>query len=243
MSKAAQVPPTTATRSSVGAPTRAPWQAIPPRPFVAGTPTSTLPAPRMVGTAPSLAAMPPASDVVPAPAPSLAVSAVDAGSVRVPLAPLVPTLTTPEEPIPAPPTSGVAVRSRAVRATPASSTRPLVILADRNVGYRVRLAERLREFCDVEEVEDERAACDLCADGRPPALVVTDVTLRDSDGCDLARALRRESTLAKVPLLFLSTQPTATEVLNGVRVGARAHLAKEDGLRSVATRIRRVIQG
>jgi CheY-like chemotaxis protein len=59
-----------------------------------------------------------------------------------------------------------------------------------------------------------------------PDLIISDVHMRGMDGWSLVRRLRGHAELAFVPFIFLTSLPSAAEVLRGFRLGADDFLSK-----------------
>ena len=59
-----------------------------------------------------------------------------------------------------------------------------------------------------------------------PELVFLDVNLRSLDGLEVCRRLRREPSLAGVPIVMLSAAAQRDDVLRGMAAGATQYLTK-----------------
>ncbi len=62
------------------------------------------------------------------------------------------------------------------------------------------------------------------ADARPPALIVLDIGLPDTDGRDLCQALRSRGVMA--PVLFLTARDSVPDRVSGFGVGGDDYLTK-----------------
>jgi CheY-like chemotaxis protein len=88
-------------------------------------------------------------------------------------------------------------------ATPLSSKGPLVLLVEDHTDTRQMYAEFLRATFDIVEAADGRQALEL-ARARPPAVVVTDLSLPGMDGFELIAHIRVDPAMRRVPVVCLS---------------------------------------
>jgi two-component system, OmpR family, response regulator RegX3 len=72
-----------------------------------------------------------------------------------------------------------------------------------------------------------------------PSLVLLDLALPDGDGRDIARELRRESS---VPIIMLTARGTETDRVVGLELGADDYVVKPFSAREVIARIRAVLR-
>ncbi len=82
-----------------------------------------------------------------------------------------------------------------------------------------------------------RGAVELCREFRPD-LVLLDVMLPDSDGLDICKAIRRDSELAQVPIIFLTARASETDRIVGLELGANDYVVKPFFVRELIARIR-----
>jgi two-component system OmpR family response regulator len=88
-----------------------------------------------------------------------------------------------------------------------------------------RLLERglVEEGYDVEKARNGHDAL-AAAEARPPALIVLDIGLPDTDGRDLCQALRTRGVMA--PVLFLTARDSVPDRVSGFGVGGDDYLTK-----------------
>ncbi|MEN9934523.1 MAG: hypothetical protein RLZZ387_1102 [Chloroflexota bacterium] len=75
-----------------------------------------------------------------------------------------------------------------------------------------------------------------------PDLVVLDVNMPRMDGLQVCRQLRRDPTLAAVPILFLTERNAITDRVSGLDTGADDYLGKPIDLRELKSRIRALLR-
>lgn len=73
----------------------------------------------------------------------------------------------------------------------------------------------------------------------PADLVILDIMLPGTNGIDLCRALRSESS---VPIIFISAKGSETDRVVGLELGADDYLAKPFGTRELIARVRAVLR-
>jgi DNA-binding NarL/FixJ family response regulator len=105
----------------------------------------------------------------------------------------------------------------------------------------VRLAcEALPQVTIVAEVDNGRDAVGLAAT-EAPEIAVIDLDLGDLDGPDLLRSLRDGGYEGHI--VAVSERVDGATVLDAMRLGVDAYLAKPEGLRRIGDAIRRVLEG
>jgi DNA-binding response OmpR family regulator len=90
-------------------------------------------------------------------------------------------------------------------------------------GYLVRL---LREQnWAVYEAADAEAALET-ARANPPDLVLSDIMLPGKDGIELVRAIRRDETLHRTPVVLLTARAGHDAAVEGLDAGADDYVIK-----------------
>jgi DNA-binding response OmpR family regulator len=82
-----------------------------------------------------------------------------------------------------------------------------------------------------------RGALDLCRRVRPD-LVLLDIMLPDSDGLDICKGIRNDTSLAQTPVIFLTARASETDRIVGLELGANDYIVKPFFVREVIARIR-----
>jgi DNA-binding response OmpR family regulator len=93
-------------------------------------------------------------------------------------------------------------------------------------GYRVFTAE------------DGRHAFELAVH-RHPDLIICDVVMPYRDGFDILRAVRRDSRLARVPVVILSMRDREEDIVRGLEMGADDYVVKPFNARELIARVRK----
>ena len=114
-----------------------------------------------------------------------------------------------------------------------------VLLVEDDHGLRDVLARALREEgFRVTTAVDGRSA--LASAGDPPAAVVLDIGLPDSDGRDVCAALRAQGMQA--PVLFLTARDGLHDRLSGFAAGGDDYLTKPFHVSELVARLRALLK-
>jgi uncharacterized protein (TIGR02266 family) len=116
-----------------------------------------------------------------------------------------------------------------------------VLVVDDEDSYRELAAAAIRERGhDVRLAMDGLEALGLCLK-EPPELVVTDVQMPRMDGWQLLRVIRARSSLAAIPVVFVTTLGGDEERLRGYQLGVDDYVVKPYAPGELAARVERVI--
>ena len=122
---------------------------------------------------------------------------------------------------------------------PATSTSRRVLVVDDEPKIAETVGDYLRSAgyaVDTAASGQEAIASARC---RPPDLVVLDLGLPGLDGLDVARELRRGSS---VPIIILTARGDETDRVLGLELGADDYLVKPFSLRELVARVRAVLR-
>ncbi|MCW8917603.1 MAG: response regulator transcription factor [Gammaproteobacteria bacterium] len=114
-----------------------------------------------------------------------------------------------------------------------------IALVEDEAAQRVLLVAYLeREGFRVSPLESARA-CEALLEDEPPDLLLLDLNLPDGDGMELARRLRRHSSL---PIIMLTCRDTDADRIAGLELGADDYLAKPCHPRELVARVRNLLK-
>jgi DNA-binding response OmpR family regulator len=82
-----------------------------------------------------------------------------------------------------------------------------------------------------------KGAFDLCRKERPD-LIILDIMLPDSDGLEICKAVRGNSDLAHVPVIFLTARASETDRIVGLELGANDYIVKPFFIRELTARVK-----
>lgn len=101
-----------------------------------------------------------------------------------------------------------------------------ILIAEDNAAARRALAGCLRPMYDVSTAADGQEALDAALAIPQPDLVLSDVTMPEMGGLELARHLRADERTARIPVVFLTAHGTAGDLIAGLQAGAEHYLTK-----------------
>src|SRR5438477_684203 len=76
----------------------------------------------------------------------------------------------------------------------------------------------------------------------PPSLFLLDVMLPGTNGFDLCRQIRSTSTLAKIPIIFLTAKADEADRVKGLELGGDDYVIKPFSPRELVARVRTVLR-
>ena len=80
------------------------------------------------------------------------------------------------------------------------------------------------------------------AERQRPALFVLDIMVPGKDGLELCRTVRQTSSLASVPVIFLTAKSSEADRVLGLEIGADDYIAKPFSPRELVARVRAVLR-
>jgi signal transduction histidine kinase/FixJ family two-component response regulator len=111
-----------------------------------------------------------------------------------------------------------------------------IFIADDNSDMRAYLKSLLGPFCELETFADGEAIIQAIR-RRAPDLVLADVMMPRLDGFELVRAIRRDATMANLPVILLSARAGEEAKVEGLASGADDYLIKPFTPRELIARV------
>ena len=94
-----------------------------------------------------------------------------------------------------------------------------------------------KEGFQVAGSQTGKGALELCRRERPD-LVILDIMLPDSDGLEICKAIRANSDLATIPIIFLTARASETDRIVGLELGANDYIVKPFFVRELIARVK-----
>jgi CheY-like chemotaxis protein len=126
------------------------------------------------------------------------------------------------------------------RPTLSPSGRKTIMLVDPDAGLRARMRSLLEGSYDVIEAKDGMEAVEMTSNIQPPALIVADTLMPRVDGFTLAKILRNNPVMKRVPIMFVSAQHNPQHVTQALVIGVSQYLPKSTPLAQVVEKIRKI---
>ncbi len=129
------------------------------------------------------------------------------------------------------------------KTNPVKDNRTRILLVDDHAVVRYGIAQLINRESDMIVCgEEEDAAHALTAiEKLRPALVIADISLKDSSGLELMRNIKAQFT--KLPVLVVSAHDESVYAEVAFRAGALGYMMKQEALEKIVTAIRRVLSG
>jgi CheY-like chemotaxis protein len=121
-------------------------------------------------------------------------------------------------------------------ATP-SDDAPVVVVVDDDSDIRTMLVRALSTKYTVYEAADGQQAHELLQIIPAPDALVCDVMMPRLDGLGLAKTLRKDPVLGRIPILFLTARGSPLDVVSGINAGARHYVTKPFKIADVLAKV------
>lgn len=116
-----------------------------------------------------------------------------------------------------------------------------ILVVDDDASMRSRLRTALEEFYEVIEAKDGMEAAELAAKIQPPAMIVCDVVMPRVDGFTLAKILRGNPVMKRVPIMFVSSRNSPQDVTQALVLGACQYVLKTTPMSEIVAKIRKIV--
>ena len=115
------------------------------------------------------------------------------------------------------------------------------MIVEDDASMRSRLRENLAPFYEIIEAKDGMEAAEMAGSIQPPALIVCDVVMPRVDGFTLAKILRANPIMKKVPIMFVSARNSPQDVTQALMLGACGYVLKTTPISEVVAKIRKIV--
>jgi CheY-like chemotaxis protein len=123
----------------------------------------------------------------------------------------------------------------------AVKAKKVVLLVDPDAAMRARMRKALEPDYDVIEAKDGMEAVEMAATMQPPAMIVSENVMPRVDGFTLAKVLRQNPIMKKVPIMFLSARNSPQDVTQALMVGACQYVLKSTPVNDIVAKIRKIV--
>jgi CheY-like chemotaxis protein len=117
----------------------------------------------------------------------------------------------------------------------------LILVAEDDPAIATLLTRILRQEYQVVHVTDGPAALARAAGEPRPDLLLLDIMMPGIDGLDVARRLRLNPELKRIPIIFLTAKTAPTDVIKGIQHGARSYITKPFKLDDVLAKVKKAL--
>lgn len=123
----------------------------------------------------------------------------------------------------------------------APKARKVVMLVDPDAAMRARMRAALEPYYDVTEAKDGMEAVEMAGTMLPPAMIVSENVMPRVDGFTLAKILRQNPTMKKVPIMFVSSRNSPQDVTQALVLGACQYVLKTVSVTDIVAKIRKIV--
>jgi DNA-binding response OmpR family regulator len=114
---------------------------------------------------------------------------------------------------------------------------PVLLVVDDDSAIRQMLIHTLGRTYTIYEARDGQEAKDVLDAIPTPDGIVCDVMMPRMDGVELAKLLRRDKNLQRIPILFLTAKGSTMDVITGINAGARHYVTKPFKIADVVAKV------
>jgi DNA-binding response OmpR family regulator len=114
---------------------------------------------------------------------------------------------------------------------------PTLLIVDDDEDIRTMLKLALGKTYTIYEAADGQHAKDILDIIPTPDGIVCDVMMPRMDGVELAKLLRKDRVLQRIPILFLTAKGGAMDVIAGINAGARHYVTKPFKVADVVAKV------
>lgn len=126
---------------------------------------------------------------------------------------------------------------------PPPPQKPRVLCVEDEPAVLTLVTRLLEPIARVQTATDGLQALELLrASKRPPDLVITDVMMPRLDGHGLAKAMREDERLARVPIIMLTAKTGAMDVISGINAGAKHYVTKPFKHEDLLSKVRKLLR-
>jgi DNA-binding response OmpR family regulator len=119
--------------------------------------------------------------------------------------------------------------------------RKRILIAEDDSAISALLARVLSRTYDVVCADSGTAALTLAQQDPPPDLLLLDVMMPGLDGFRVATGVRSLPGLKAVPIIFLTAKTSPTDIIEGIKHGARHYIQKPFKIDDVVAKVRKTI--
>ena len=114
---------------------------------------------------------------------------------------------------------------------------PVLLVVDDDAAIRQMLIHTLGRTYTIYEARDGLEAKEILDAIPTPDGIVCDVMMPRLDGVELAKLLRRDKVLQRIPILFLTAKGSTMDVIAGINAGARHYVTKPFKIAEVVAKV------
>lgn len=122
-----------------------------------------------------------------------------------------------------------------------STGRKVIMIVDDDASMRARLKSGLEAYYEVIEAKDGMEAVEMSAKMAAPAMIVCDVVMPRVDGFTLAKIMKGNPIMRRVPIMFVSSRNSPADVTQALVLGACQYVLKSVPIPEIVAKIRKIV--
>ena len=126
---------------------------------------------------------------------------------------------------------------------PPPPEKPRILCVEDEPSVLTLVSRLLEPIARVQTATDGMQALEILKGSRrPPDLVITDVMMPRLDGHGLAKAMRDDPALARVPIIMLTAKAGAMDVIGGINAGAKHYVTKPFKQEDLLSKVKKLLR-
>ncbi len=122
-----------------------------------------------------------------------------------------------------------------------ASGRLKILVVDDEPDVRALVTRLLSQTFDVTQAVDGSDALDQILGGARPDLIVCDLMMPKMDGLTFTKELKRDPSLARIPIVMLTAKTGSRDMVDGINAGARAYVTKPFKAEDLLGKVRKAL--
>lgn len=127
------------------------------------------------------------------------------------------------------------------RTSALASSKKVILIVHPDADLRTKLRAALESTYEIIEAKDGMEVVDMTSSIAAPAMIVSETTMPRVDGFTLAKILRNNPVMKKVPIMFVSAQHSPQHVTQALVIGVSQYLPKSTPVAQIAEKIRKIV--
>jgi PleD family two-component response regulator len=137
--------------------------------------------------------------------------------------------------------AGAGIQRSSIPPALGATLRRTVLIVDDDAMSRAKLRAALEPYLDVVEAKDGMEAVELAGKGPTPAMIVANVAMPRVDGFTLAKIMKGNEKMRKVPIMLVAGRNNREEVTQALVVGACHYFPKTTPVSEILAKIRKIL--
>ncbi len=124
----------------------------------------------------------------------------------------------------------------------ANFSRKRILVVEDDEAVRKLITKAFEAGYDVTSAPDGLIATELLSSGPLPDLVIADVMMPYVDGLTLARMMKSDNRLARIPIIFLTAKTGPSSMIKGIQAGAKHYMEKPFVVAHLVDRVKQLLK-